>query len=241
MKIKDKLHFLHRAWRYRLRSEKFSIRFMRSRLRPGDTVLDIGANRGLYIYWMSKSVGPGGRIIAFEPQPELQDVLADVCDTFGFSSVEVVQKGLSTEPGTLLMRRPDYNWGGASFEKRKHTGHLDEFEVEVVRLDDWIETAGVENVSFVKCDVEGHESKVFAGGEQFLRKQKPALLFECDDADDPDCEVFRFLEGIGYRGFCFHDSSPGGLAPIGDYAKLKPELHPKALKDFVFLHEEECG
>ena len=66
-----RLHFLHRAWRYRLRSEKFGVSFLLSRDLTGKTAVDIGANWGIYSYWMHGLVGAEGHVIAFEPQPEL--------------------------------------------------------------------------------------------------------------------------------------------------------------------------
>jgi len=227
----EKLHFLHRAWRYRLRSERFSIRYMLGRLEEGDTVLDIGANRGIYTYWMSRAVGPSGRVIAFEPQPEMQEALRDTCETFSLDKVERVARGLSSEPGELRMRRPVNHWGGASFESREHECDMDEFQVPVTTLDAFAEEIGLEGVDLIKCDVEGHELAVFRGGEKLLTSQRPALLFECDEAADPECEVFRYLESIDYYGYCFHR----GLAPVEQYRMLLPELDEKARKDFVFL------
>lgn len=49
-----RLHFLRRAWRYRLRSEKAAVAFLMSRQLAGKTVVDIGANIGIYSYWMHK-------------------------------------------------------------------------------------------------------------------------------------------------------------------------------------------
>ena len=71
MRLFDRLHFLHRAWRYRLRAERDELAFVLSRDLRGATVLDIGANRGIYSYWMHRVVGATGQVIAFEPQPEL--------------------------------------------------------------------------------------------------------------------------------------------------------------------------
>lgn len=232
MTLFEKLHFLHRAYRYRFRSEHFGINFVRDRLSPGDTAIDIGANRGLFSYWMSKAIGPTGKLIGFEPQPELQETLAGVKDEFGLTNLTVVPSGLSDEIGTFTLKRPMHNWGGASFEERgsQERGY-EEFEVSVTTLDLFAEQNGLSDVRLIKCDVEGHELKVFRGGEQLLKTSRPALLFECDDPAVPDCEVFEYLKGIGYEGFCFHE----GLTPVEKIPELGDKLDPKAAKDFVFL------
>src|SRR6202453_5547058 len=69
----DNAHVLVRCLRYRFRTEKLEIKtMMRLQLR-GATVLDIGANKGIYCFWMRRAVGPSGSVIAFEPQPEMRD------------------------------------------------------------------------------------------------------------------------------------------------------------------------
>jgi FkbM family methyltransferase len=98
---------------------------------------------------MAKSVGPEGRVLSFEPQPEMQEQLSLMRKRFGFHSVELIQKGLSDKPGVLTMARPENNWGGASFENRTHQCAMENFDVEVICLDD----NEVSGVTFVKCDV----------------------------------------------------------------------------------------
>ena len=71
-------------------------------------------------------------------------------------------------------------------------------------LDDYINENGVGPVSFIKCDVEGHELPVFQGGQEMLRRDLPALLFECHDSEAESGELFSFLISLGYDGFFFH-------------------------------------
>ena len=74
----DYLRWIFRAWRYRLRIEKPEITFLLNHLKLGQVVLDIGAHKGAYTYWMSNRVGESGRVIAFEPQPELNLYLSKI-------------------------------------------------------------------------------------------------------------------------------------------------------------------
>ncbi|MDF1656831.1 MAG: FkbM family methyltransferase [Verrucomicrobiales bacterium] len=238
MNFIEKSHFLHRALRYRFRSEKFALKYVRRILREGDVCLDIGANRGLYTYWMSKYVGISGKVFAFEPQPEMQSELNDVIHAFSLKSVEVVPYALSDVTGTAQLRRPDNNWGGATLcEDRTITGKEVTMDVPLVRLEDVVQEKAITGVKLVKCDVEGHELGVFRGGESFLKEQKPALIFECDEGQEENCEVFNYLESIGYEGFFFHQ----GLAPIARLPQLLGEIHPKAEKDFIFIHRENVN
>jgi ubiquinone/menaquinone biosynthesis C-methylase UbiE len=57
-------HFLVRCLRYRFRTEKLQIKTMMGLDLNGATVLDIGANKGIYCFWMMRAVGPSGNVIA---------------------------------------------------------------------------------------------------------------------------------------------------------------------------------
>lgn len=232
----ERMHFLHRAWRYRLRSEKFGLAFMRSRKLRGATVVDIGANRGIYSYWMCDLVGPQGNVIAFEPQPELVEKLKALRNSFRLDRLELAPVGLSSHDTELTLRRPRDHWAGASFESHVETApDLDSIQVQVKTLDGYFARHQACPISFIKCDVEGHEHQVFRGGERILQEDRPELLFECHDATDPNCAVFSYLESIGYEGYCFFER---GFAPIAQYRALRPKLHKKALADFVFVPKE---
>ena len=82
MNILEKAHVIHRSWRYRLRHEKDSIKYVLGLNLDGAIALDIGANKGIYTYWLSKKVGKDGKVIAFEPQPELGEYLNDLKKSF---------------------------------------------------------------------------------------------------------------------------------------------------------------
>jgi len=235
----SRLHFLHRAWRYRLRTEKFAMSFLFSRASRGTTALDIGANQGIYSSWMSRCVGPEGRVIAFEPQPELVAHLKELRECFRLGNLEIAEAGLSSQDAELTLRRPQAQWGGASLETYAgDTRAFDFIPVKVTTIDGSCSTHPVRPIAFIKCDAENHEHHVFRGGQRVLTEDRPDLLFECHGADDPHCEAFAYLRSLGYEGYCFFG---GGLAPVADYAALRPRMHPKALVDFVFLPVERAA
>ena len=74
----EKLHMVHRCWRLRFKSEVPDIRYVRQAGLAGSTVIDIGANKGVFSIYMSRAAGPGGKLLAFEAQPELGDHLRGV-------------------------------------------------------------------------------------------------------------------------------------------------------------------
>jgi hypothetical protein len=92
-------------------------------------------------------------------------------------------------------------------------------------------------VSFLKCDVEGHELNVFRGAEQLLRRDRPVLLFECEQRHHggrPISEVFTYLEGLGYSGRFFDGLR---LAPLAEFDPRRHQASPDApgyCNNFVF-------
>ena len=201
----SKLHMMHRCWRFRFKSEAPSIRFVRQLDLRGTTMLDIGANRGVYSIYLSRAAGPSGRVIAFEPQPELLPHLETVRRQFGLDNLTIVGKGLSSSSGTLEMRRTEVGSGAATVELiGSGVNAPDRFDIPVTTLDDYLEENPDLKVSFVKCDVEGHEVDVFKGGAKLLARDKPVLLFEGYDYELGDGILDRYLYDLGYEGWFYY-------------------------------------
>jgi FkbM family methyltransferase len=201
----QKWRMRYRCWRYRFKSEVPSISFVRGAALHGRTVLDIGANRGIYSIYLSRAAGPAGRVIAFEPQPELKGHLEDVRASFGLRNLTIENLGLSSSKGELVMRRPSAGAGAASMHIDPAAG-WEEFKVPVQKLDDYAARHSLGPVHLIKCDVESHELEVFRGAEQLLRRDRPALIFECNHEIAARGEMFGYLRELGYDGHFFYVS-----------------------------------
>lgn len=208
-------------------------------MRPGDVVLDLGAHKGSYLYWLQRAVGPAGRVIGFEPQPVLSGYLQDVKDTFRWRHVEIRNEGVSEQPGNLTLVFPEGSGAispGASFERASGSGGR-EVQVPVTTLDREF-PAGTQAPSFIKCDVEGHELAVFRGGRSLFERARPALLFECEQrhlSGHRVVDVFRHLEAMGYRGEFF---GPDGLRPVGEF---QPDVHQSQAGDRFWDRPGYCN
>ena len=214
-----RLRYLHRARKARRRGERNEIQAILELVKPGDTALDIGAHKGSYLYWLREAVGESGRVFAFEPQPALATYLRDVVTTFRWTNVTVKNMGVSIAPATLELNVPGATGAispGASFESTvADRAECHTVRIDVTSLDALYRSAEVPQ--FIKCDVEGHELKVFQGGEKLLRRAHPALLFECEArhlGKTPLREVFDTLTGWGYAGQFF---TKDGLLPIAEF------------------------
>ena len=236
MNLWERLHFLHRAWRYRLRSERDEIRFLLSRHLQGGTAVDIGANRGIYSYWMHRQVGAGGRVVAFEPQPELGVSLEQLKLAFHLKNLQVANVGLSSAPARRTMVRPIRHWGGGSLELIPRSD-TESFEIQVTTLDDYFAGGSVPRVQFIKCDVEAHEAHVVRGGQRLLRRDRPELLIESLDRNLKSGELVTLLTDLDYQGYFFHQ---GLLAPLERYTELRYSI-PRQYLNYVFLPKENTA
>ena len=90
MTILEKIHMILRCWRYRFKSEVHSINYVRSLKLKDMTMLDIGANRGIYSIYMSRVAGKKGKVIAFEAQPELKKSLFELRKSFNLDNLEII-------------------------------------------------------------------------------------------------------------------------------------------------------
>jgi len=201
----EKLRWIYRAWRYRLKLEKQEITCLMRLLRPGEVAVDIGAHKGAYTYWMRNRVTGSGKVFAFEPQPELYEKLKGLVSGDG-QGVIVENMGLSSFQGVLTLNVPSLHASpGASFEEKDDDEPaLQSYPVKVTTLDDYFDGGEGEYIRLIKCDAEGHELEVFRGGENLLRRQRPHLLFECETRHRGGGgvdEVFSWLTSLGYRGY----------------------------------------
>ncbi len=203
--VAQRLHMTHRCWRLRFRSEAPAIRYLRRADLAGCTVLDIGAHRGVFSIYLSRAAGPAGRLVAFEAQPELGAHLRAVKESFGLGNMAIVSKGLSSQDGTLVLRRQRPGSSMASFHHWADA-KLGEISVPVTRLDDYDGQHDIGPVRFIKCNVGGHEFDVFAGARQLLARDRPTLLFECQEFEAHRGELFRLLTELGYDGYFFYVS-----------------------------------
>jgi O-antigen ligase len=234
----DTAHFLVRCLRYRFRTESLQIKTMMQLDLDGATVLDIGANKGIYCFWMARAVGTSGRVIAFEPQPEMREAIERLKRRFGWLNLRVLNVALSDRDGHRRLSRQKIGDGSATLEASRHRLENKMLDVVATRMDD-LPHDTFSNLKFIKCDVEGHERNVFLGGAQTIRRYRPVVQFESTVTDDATLDIFRFFCGLGYSGVMLlggkylHYSNPDQLP----HYKFGLGGH----RDFLFFPPEAVG
>src|SRR5881394_3664503 len=116
----DTAHFLARCMRYRFHTEKLEIKTLMQLDLTGATALDIGANKGIYCFWMLRAVGRSGRVVAFEPQPEMAETIRQKQARFDWANLEIINVALSDTEGKSNLARDSIGDGSASLETSRH-------------------------------------------------------------------------------------------------------------------------
>ncbi len=201
----------------------------------GSTVLDIGANRGIYSYLLSKKVGSRGKVHAFEPQPEMVAEIHRMQKWFGLNNIVLHQVALSSATGVAQLKREYPGDGGASLEPDPFRSDL--LTVNTTSLDEVLLREGVAAVAYIKCDVEGHELKVFQGALSTIETFKPLIQVEVRIETHEAKPLFELFESFGYVGVMVLD----GEFPDYRYCRSIPSRKHglKGHRNFLFTHRDK--
>jgi FkbM family methyltransferase len=156
--------------------EPFESALIHRLVQPGDTVLDIGANIGYYTLILARCVGPGGRVFAFEPDPENFALLKRNVECNGYHNVTLVNAALSNQAGTVKLHLCDENRG----DHRIYSSGDGRPAIEVLALttDDYC-GGFADRIRLIKMDVQGAEGRVLLGMEKVLaRGLQCQVIFE---------------------------------------------------------------
>ena len=226
--------FITRGLKARFRDAATELNAIRSHVSPTDIVCDIGANKGSFTFWLARWCR-FGRVVAFEPQPEIASRLASDCRTLNLSNVIVEPVGVYSASGTQSLTVPRGQSPGAALNGAvvKSEGDIS-YSVPVVSLDDYFST-GV-RISLLKIDVEGAELHVLRGAERILKNYRPLLVVECEARHHREhsvSDVFQYLTSLGYRGqfICRGQLLPASMFDVAVHQRADSERYWKS-KDY---------
>ncbi len=152
-------------------------------IRPDDVVLDIGANLGAHTLHLARCVGPGGKVVAFEPTAfAFHKLVTNVGLNPALSQRILAEQIMLVEkPGAVLVPRIHASWPLTSQRDlhQKHGGRLMATDgAYATSLDEYLERAAIERIRLVKMDVDGYECRVLRGGMATLKRERPLLIME---------------------------------------------------------------
>ncbi len=236
-------------------------------IKKGDTVIDVGANTGQLTLPMAYLAGASGSVHAFEPYSKSFDKLSNIVKHEKLSSViKLNNLGLSNETRVATLTIPIEKCTEATLMPHKadtwidygsDPSHYITEECKLITLDSYINENAINDISFIKCDVEGAELHVLLGAENLLKGSRPPIImievyekwtksFGYSPAD-----LFSFLEKTaGYEFYWLHEkglkkvesyssSIPGMYWRWLDYLCIVPDVHNSRLDVGRFLKSEK--
>ena len=197
--------------------EKAELDFVRRTVGPGQTVLDIGANIGLFTITMASLTGPTGRVYAFEPLEEQATLLARSVAENDFADRVVLERAaVSDQPGSghLISAPKTTNAGGAYLKAGEVPLGHEVNQVKLITLD----TYPVRRpVHFIKIDVEGAELLAFRGAKELLKQDHPVILSELHPeqlSKVSGCTASEFVAELESYNYKCHELRGSQLVPF---------------------------
>jgi FkbM family methyltransferase len=203
-----------------------------SLIKPGDSVLDIGAHFGFFSLLAAHLCGPEGKVMAIEPASRTYPVLQE--NIKRYPQILSRQVAMGDRDGSITffefpLRYSEYNSTGTEqyhnepwFQKIKPV----ENTVQLRKIDSFLQENSL-NPGVIKIDAEGSEDLVIAGGQEYLQAQDPVVILEYlshPQKNNAHQKAAQTLLSMGYHSFV--SDMQGSLIPVPD---IESYLHNAGL------------
>lgn len=181
--------------------EPIETKLIQNLVKPGDVVIDVGANIGYFTLQFARLVGKDGHVIAFEPEIGSFGLLEKNIRTNKYKNVEVHQLAVSDKNGELNLYVD--NLGNLDHQIFNSTKYRSVQTVRCIALDEFLENQ--KRIDLIKMDIQGAEGKAINGmrtifishPELILLTEYWPLGFELSGSNQSD--FFDLLEQYGYE------------------------------------------
>jgi len=145
-------------------------------LEPGDTAIDVGSHVGHHGVTMRDRIGPDGSLFLFEPHPKNSALIERTIDHNGWQNIELVRKGLYDEEAVFPLVENEVNTGAVQLETDEERAAVETYEIETMRLSEFLEDRAIDRVDLMKIDVEGAESNIITDIADELDRFKAIIM-----------------------------------------------------------------
>jgi FkbM family methyltransferase len=197
--------------------EPFVTALFKQVLRPGLTVLDIGAHLGYYSLIAADRVGPSGKVFAFEPALDSFLILQQNILLNRFSNIVAIQKAVAEVKSTRVLYRGEWSTSDSLYPLPVTTSKL---VVDCITIDEFLdEFLDDRSIDIIKMDIEGGEMAALKGmRETISRSRELSLFLECNpprlaQAGVTIEQLLSLLEDYTFQ-VSLIDESSGKLLPI---------------------------
>lgn len=177
--------------------------------RPGDAIIEVGANIGTESILYAAIVGTNGRVMCFEPLPENVAMLDRQRKLNHLEQIEIFSNAVGDQHRMLQFVVPESagNLGQGHLATSGSGKGERTIDVECVRLDDLRREQKIRAPRLLVMDVQGAELAVLKGALELVRETKPYIVLEIElppghQNDVAGSETYRILSELGYSLAC---------------------------------------
>ncbi len=204
---------------YGLGFEKNELALVKRLIALNDTVLDVGANIGIYTVLVADLVGCGGKVYSFEPLPDVFSMLGENVATNQCVNVSINQVAVSDNNGEAQIFVNTQN-ALSSLGNTNRGKVLRSQKVSVVSLDAYAEASAIEHADFLKIDVEGYEGHVLRGALKLIRNSPDLVIMSelarknFEPLGFSVNEVITFMVDLGFEAWMMENHAEIQLYPV---------------------------
>lgn len=199
--------------------ERGTTRVFKNVVKPGMTVIDIGAHWGYYSLIAAILVGKKGEVFSFEPHPFSYESLLKTITQNGFNTIIPIKKAVLDSNGMAELFCSDLNAGGHSMVLSEGEGsHID---VKTIALDDFCEVNQI-IPDIVKMDVEGAEPLALKGMKRTIERSKDLKMFI--EFEHNKEELFDFLSQY-FSVYCIKNDGHSIRFEEACHQSLEPNIY----------------
>jgi FkbM family methyltransferase len=193
--------------------------FIRNYLNKGDTVWDVGANIGYFTLEFARSVGPGGKVLSFEPHPEIFKVLQLNVSRNRYQNINLQNVACGEETSISKLYFSTENEGNHKIVENSSSN--DSVDTKVVKLSTYLETHAPR---LIKMDIEGAELLALKGlGADYLKNNSVDFVIEYHPYEMSffNIEGEELLDFFIEAGYKFRNLATGSFPIIDKHSILK--------------------
>lgn len=177
--------------------------FLKDHIQAGDCVVDVGANVGLLSLYMSKLVGPHGKVFSIEASTANAQILLENAEANDMNNITVINHAVTQEESLVYMTSPIAQHNDALLVMRDAYTEGAE-PITGFPFDHLVQQWKMKKVKLIKIDIEGAEMLFFKGSTEFFNQHKPILIFEtlepyCNRFGHSSVDVLLSVKALGYQ------------------------------------------
>lgn len=227
--------------------EPSELAFFQKYCRGKMTLVDIGANVGLYTALAIHQLDPTGRIVTIEPNPQSytflqKNIAANRTAPKACSRIDALNMAAAPERGQKELRLNPENHADNRLYHGTYQGKIENWDclpVEGKPVDEVLAELDIEEVNFVKIDIQGYEQKAISGFQETLtRSQNVFLMSEfwpkgLEEAGGSAAEYLQMLRDVGFTLYELKEKPRGKVVPLEDWDQLIARLPERKYTNLI--------